>query len=167
MASATRPSPGAPPSRAAAHPPAPRSGAWGNEPAEPPTFAFLVASLGGWLIVVEGMLLLGGGAAAFEFVVPLPPGDSAQLGSLGVTLGLVIVGVGFFLHETVGHRKSAGLVTLVLGALSVVSGGGFLIGLGLTVVGGLIAALGRPTPLYHPGHYAHQHHRSDRERNPP
>ncbi|HYA10970.1 MAG TPA: hypothetical protein VEH10_04810 [Thermoplasmata archaeon] len=119
---------------------------------EAPTLAFLIASLGGWFVVVEGMLLLGGGGAVFQVGFAVPPSDAVELGGIGATLGLGIVGVGFFLHETEGHRKGGGVATVVLGALSIVSGGGFLIGLGLTVAGGLIAAFSKPTPLYHPGH---------------
>ena len=121
-------------------------------PWEAPTFSFLVASLGGWLIVVEGMILLGGGGSAFSVGFPLPAAEAVQLGGIGVTVGLVIVAVGFFVHETEGHRTSAGVTTVVLGVVSLASGGGFLMGSALSVAGGLISIVSKPTPLYHLGH---------------
>jgi len=150
----TSPPPGPPAHGASGSPPAPSRDRPRAPPAEAPTLAFLIACLGGWLIVVEGMLLLGGGGTAFQVGLVLPPSETVQLGGVGVTVGLGIVAVGFFLHETQGARKGIGVVTLALGAVSLVSGGGFLIGTVLTVAGGLIVILGKPTPLFHPGHAA-------------
>ena len=125
-----------------------------DRPLEAPTLAFLVATLGGWLVVVEGMLLVGSAGTTFDFGLPIPADAAAQLGGVGVALGLGIVGVGFVLHETQGSRRGVGLVIVVLGAGALAAGGGFLLGSVLTVVGGLIALFARPTPLFHPGHYA-------------
>lgn len=106
------------------------------------------------MIVVEGMLLLGGGST-FQFGIPVLSGEAAQLGPLGVALGLGIVAVGFFLHESDARRRGPGFVVVVLACLSALAGGGFTIGLVLAVSGGLIAILAEPTPLYHPGRQGH------------
>ena len=114
-------------------------------PPEPPTVAFFLAFLGGVLALVEGLALLGGGAAPPGVVGGSAPADLPSLGALGVAAGVGIVAVGFSLLENPRHRLTAGAALLALGGVSVIGGGGFLAGAGLAVAGGLLAILRRPS----------------------
>lgn len=119
-------------------PTSPRAG-----PPEPPTLAFFLAFLGGVLALVEGLVLLGGGTVPPGVLGVPDPADLPSLGALGVATGIGIVGAGFSLLENPSRRGPVGGVLVLLGALSVVAGGGFLIGAALAVAGGLLGALGR------------------------
>lgn len=103
-------------------------------------------------MVVEGMVLLAGGGTAFEFGPSLPAADLSQLGAYEVTVGLVVIGIGFLLHEVGTHRRALGAVLIGLGVISAAGGGGFLLGLALSISGGGIAMLGRPVPLFRAPH---------------
>lgn len=115
---------------------------------EAPTVAFFLAFLGGVLVMVESLALLAGGTAPYSVGISTTVSESAGLGGLGVAVGIGIVAAGFAVQENVAHRIGVGVVLLVLGSLSVLSGGGFGFGLGLAVAGGLISILLRPTNLY-------------------
>lgn len=121
---------------------------------EAPTLAFFAAFLGGVLIIVEGLALLAGGTEPVAVFAPPVSSELPSLGGVGVAVGIGVVALGFFLQENVDGRLGAGTVLVVLGAISLVSGGGFVVGFVLAVAGGLLAAARRPTPLYHhPGEW--------------
>ena len=126
----------------------PFSDALRDDPGEAPTLAFFAVFLGGILILVEGLIFVAGGANTFRFAITPASSAAVQLGGIGVALGIGILATGFVLHENLAQRRSAGALLLVLGTLSLLSGGGFLVGLGATVVGGLIAVLRRPPPFH-------------------
>lgn len=123
----------------------------GVPPPEAPTLAFFAVFLGGLMVLLQGLVLLTGAGSAFSVGVALAPSLATQFGGVGVTLGIGIVAAGFALHENPGSRRQVGVVTVVLGLLSLVAGGGFLLGLGLSVAGGLMAAFRRPFSLYQTG----------------
>ena len=115
---------------------------------EAPTFTFFATFLGAVLILLQGLVVLSGGAGAFSFVAAPSGSDAGQLGGAAVAVGIGIVAAAFALQENHRHRRGIGVVIVILGALSIVGGGGFLIGLPLTLLGGLAAILLRPTSVY-------------------
>lgn len=136
---------------------------FGGPVPEPPTLAFFAAFLGGVLIVVEGLALLAGGTEPIMLVTPPASSELPSLGGVGVATGIGILALGFSLQENLGHRVGVGIALVVLGLLSVASGGGFLLGTGLAVAGGLLAVVRQPTLLYHhPGDWTPR--RSTRQR---
>ena len=115
---------------------------------EAPTVAFFAAFLAGVLNLVEGLALLAGGT---EPVSVLPSVSSAALpplGGIGVAAGIGLVAAGFSLQENPGQRRAVGVALVVLGGISIASGGGFLVGSALAIAGGLVAYLREPMPLY-------------------
>lgn len=133
-------------------PPTPRSSLGRPTPGIPvpeaPTVAFFAAFLGGVLSIVEGLALLAGGTEPWGV---LPVGGSAalpSLGGIGVAAGIGVVAAGFAMQENVEHRVGVGGALVVLGAIALVGGGGFLIGSALSIAGGLIAVFRKPLPLY-------------------
>jgi len=96
---------------------------------------------------MEGLLLLAGGGVALEVGYPLPAADLASLGGVGLAAGLGVIAVGFALHEAPEPRRRAGAVLVSLAAVGLVGGGGFLIGSGLAIAGGLLVIFGRTPPI--------------------
>ena len=119
----------------------------GRPAPEAPTPAFFVGFLGGILIAVEGLFVLAGGIEPFSLGVAVTPAETAELGGIGLTCGIAIVAVAFGLQEVRTHRVVAGVALLGLGALSLVCGGGFGLGLAGTIGAGLFALLRPPAPL--------------------
>ncbi len=115
---------------------------------EAPTGIVLPAYLGATLVLVESFFLLAGGSEPFGVGIPTTSASAGEFGGLGLATGVAIVAVLFALHENPGQRLAVGLLLIVLGALSAVSGGGFVAGLALTVVAGLEAVLHGPSSLY-------------------
>jgi hypothetical protein len=96
---------------------------------------------------VEGLVLLAGGGTAFEVGYPLPPPDLVALGGVGLAAGLAVVAVGFALHEAPEPRRGAGSVLVGLAVVGLAGGGGFLLGSGLVIAGGLLVIFGRTPPI--------------------
>ena len=117
-------------------------------PPEWPAAALVAALAGGVLIALEGAGLLYGAVRVYG-VVPGPPADDlGGLGFLAVCIGIVTVLLAVYIWFFPTHYVRTGVLLVTLGLLSLACGGGFLIGLGLTVAGGLIAINWRPTPPY-------------------
>ena len=96
------------------------------------------------------MILLAGGGSQFEVGFSIPASTVVPLGGVGLSLGLGIIAAGFLLHEVEAYRRSAGMAIVILAALSTLSGGGFIVGLALAVLGGCLAMFLQPIPLYRP-----------------
>jgi hypothetical protein len=115
---------------------------------EAPTVAFFLAFLGGVLVMVEGLALLAGGTEPFTVGVAAGPSQTAEFGGVGVAVGIGIVAAGFAVQENVRHRVGVGIALLTLAGISTLSGGGFALGLALSLAGGLVALVVVPTTLY-------------------
>lgn len=108
----------------------------------------LAAFLGAMMIMVEAFVLLAGGSEPFGLALPANPAQAEELGGIGLAIGVAVVAVLFGLQENLGQRFTAGLLLVVLGLASVVSGGGFGVGLLLTVLAGVGAVARPPSTLY-------------------
>jgi hypothetical protein len=107
--------------------------------------AFLLTLTAGILMVCNASLL-GAAALWFPTVVPTMPGTTAndpsvllRLAAIGLSVGLVVVLAAVMLRRSPTHRKAWGAVAILFSLPSVVSGGGFIVGFILGIIGGAFA----------------------------
>jgi hypothetical protein len=109
------------------------------------TKAFLLSLIAG-ILIVSNSALLGVVATWFPGVLPTLPGESANdtttlytLTAIGLMLGiLVLLGV-IMLHFKPRNKKIWGIIIIIFSIPSVVTGGGFIIGFILGIIGGVSA----------------------------
>jgi Family of unknown function (DUF6114) len=115
--------------------------------AEPkPVAAFVISLVAGILILLGGGFEIWAGYLVDQAVITFGVGDLfLVLGAVGVGLGVLIVGlsVALFLHPR--YHRVLGILILVLALLSSVAYWGFLVGLILGVVGGVLAIVWDPS----------------------
>lgn len=117
--------------------------------AEKPTGAAVLSIIGGVFILLAGLVLMAIGAwldfllgvTGLTFGLPV-----TTLGILGLVLGLVIIVLGVMLLMKPEMHLVFGVLILVLSLVSVISLGGFFIGLILGLVGGILGIVFKPTP---------------------
>jgi len=116
----------------------------------PPSMtAPLVATLvGGLLIAIEGAWLSGLGSSSVLLVVSPASNSVRDLGGVGVILGVVIMALGTALPIDPNWSHGLGAAIVLLGTCSLAVGGGFWVGLGLTLAGGLMALTTPMTQSY-------------------
>jgi uncharacterized protein DUF6114 len=110
-----------------------------------PTAASVVSLIGGVLILIGGLFVAALGGAVNAAGYYAAGGALSGLGLLGALFGFIIIllAIGMYLHpdQTVGY----GIAILILSLLSLVSGGGFIIGLILGVIGGILGIVFHPS----------------------
>jgi len=107
-----------------------------------PNAAFALSLVGGALILLGGVSEL-----ILAYTVPSVYGGVASfflLGSVGVVLGAVVVIFGALTYARPHHHVVFGVVVVVASLLSVVAYWGFVIGLVLGLVGGVLAITWTP-----------------------
>ncbi len=106
----------------------------------PPTAAAVLTFIAGLLMIIDGALLsvagglIGGTAGGFV----------GTLGGLGILFGLFLFIFGFVLYVRPEHHLILGVLIIVVSLTSILSGGGFFLGLILGVVGGILAVVHDP-----------------------
>lgn len=117
-----------------------------------PTGAMVLSVIGGFFILLGGVALLFLGALVGALlsglsIVPLGADPVAMLntlGALGILFGLIDVALGVVMFIKPGLSKILGAVVLVVSLASIVSLGGFFLGLILGLVGGIMALIWKP-----------------------
>ncbi|MCI4358146.1 MAG: hypothetical protein L3J95_00725 [Thermoplasmata archaeon] len=120
--------------------------------------AFILSILAGVLMIIDGAFLsIAGGvvsSAGYADAGALLGG----LGFLGGFFGFIVVVLSILLFISPDSHVGYGIAILLLSLLSIVGGGGFIIGLILGVIGGIVAIVfvpedgaGRPLPREVPG----------------
>jgi hypothetical protein len=156
---------GASPGRAGAPPPPPGWGppGWGPHPPIPsapagtpikPTTAFVLAVVGGVLILLSSLLELSLVVALTQVGAgpTIPP--FWITGIIGLVVGLLLIVCGVLLYFQPQHHVVYGVFILVFAVVSLVSfGGGFLVGFVLALVAGVLAIAHRTEPLPPPFYY--------------
>ncbi len=108
--------------------------------------AFIATVVGGILVSSGGVVLVAVSTVPIGLILTPRVSYVNALGMIGVLLGLMIILVG--LNFRGGRRgvPTYGVVVVFLGVISLACGAGFLVGLALTVTGGLIAIATGPGP---------------------
>ncbi len=108
------------------------------------TAAFIISAASGALILLQGVLHIIRTQWALELGIgelrrhSLGWIDFKMLGIVSVLLGTMVL-LGAFLLRRPGREREGGLTVLVFSILTVSSGGGYLAGLILGVIGGALA----------------------------
>ena len=127
--------------------------------AEKPTAAFAVSLIAGILILINGLVL--GAVSSFVDILSLigtrGPGPVVGakeammltgilgvLTAVGVVLGIVVIVAAVMLYRNPAQKTLWGVLVLVLSIVSIFVGGGFLLGLILGVIGGILALTWKP-----------------------
>jgi len=126
---------------------------------EKPNKAFILSLIAGILIICN-TTLLGVATTWFPEIIPTLPGTSGndtkllyQLSAIGLVLGvLVLIGAAMLRIKPV-KKKAWGIMILFFSIPSVVTGGGFIIGFILGIIGGALA-LSRKTIFNHINHFS-------------
>lgn len=128
-------------------PPPPSSEAGGGEK---PTAAFVLSLIAGILILIGGLGAATIGAICGAVVGAIP--GAAPVGaliflymSIGLICGIVII-IGAIMINTANPSKvkTGSILVLVFSLIAFISGGGFLIGMVLGIVGGILGLVWKP-----------------------
>jgi hypothetical protein len=119
----------------------------------------VLSFLGGFLILLEGALLLLVGSAIGSAGYVATGGTISLIGGFLGLLGLVVVLFAVGLYSRPEAHRGFGVVIVVLSFVSFVGGGGFVLGAVLGIIGGILAIVfdatyfepSRPTER-EPGH---------------
>jgi hypothetical protein len=117
---------------------------------EKPTKAFILSLIAAILILCNSALL-GVAARWFPGMIPTLPGSSAndttvlyRLTAIGLVCGIFVLLGAFMLRIKPENKKAWGIMILVFSIPSVVTGGGFIIGFILGILGGALALSRKP-----------------------
>ncbi len=114
------------------------------------TRAFTLSLTAGILILCNSALL-GAAATWFPWVIPTLPGSTdnsaipfASLTAIGLVCGVLVLLGATMLRKGPANRKIWGIVIIVFSISSVITGGGFIIGFILGIIGGALAFSRKP-----------------------
>jgi len=104
--------------------------------------AFVLSLIAGILIICN-TTLLGVATTWFPEIIPTLPGSSGndttllyQLTAIGLLLGFMVLIGAIMLHFKPLTKKACGIIIIVFSIPSVITGGGFIIGFILGIIGG-------------------------------
>lgn len=111
-----------------------------------PNTAHVLSLIGGILIVLGGLVEAAAGAFRTAVFVGLGivGAFAIVLGLVGIAVGLVILYGALQLKSRPQSAKTWGVLIIVLSFVSFLGGDGFLIGLVLSLIGGILAAIWNP-----------------------
>jgi hypothetical protein len=109
---------------------------------EKPTKAFMLSLIAG-ILILSNSALLGAAATWFPWIIPTLPGSSAndttllyRLTAVGLIFGVLVLLGAIMLHSKPVNKRAWGIIILLFSILSYVTGGGFIIGSILGIIGG-------------------------------
>jgi len=117
---------------------------------EKPTKAFTLSLIAGILIVCNAVAV-GVAATWFPWIFPTLPGSAdnaavpfANITAIGLICGALVLWGAIMLHLKPVNKKEWGIIVMVFSIPSVVTGGGFIIGFILGIIGGARALKWKP-----------------------
>ena len=117
---------------------------------EKPKRAFTLSLTAGLLIVCNAFAV-GVASAYFPWIFPTLPGldnnttvPFANIALIGLTCGALVLFGAVMLRNKPENKKAWGILITVFSIPSVITGGGFIIGFILGVIGGVKAFRGKP-----------------------
>ncbi len=121
-----------------------------------PIAAMVLSVIGGLLILVYGIInILVASAIGTLGLGDIPGLDTLGLdletlvrtiGVIGAVLGALVLILGIVMYMKPRSSTALGIIILILSLISIISGGGFLIGLVLGLVGGILGIVFKPAP---------------------
>ena len=103
------------------------------------------------ILIVSNTTLLGIAARWFPQIIPTLPGSSTndttllyRLTALGLIFGTLVLFGTIMLHTQPKHKKIWGIIIVMCSIPSVITGGGFIIGFILGIIGGTKALSRKP-----------------------
>lgn len=109
-----------------------------------PILAFLLTLIGAILMIVEGIFLTVVGSAAGTAGFASAATLLGDLGFLGGLFGFIVLLLAIALFRNPYSHVGYGIAILILSLLSLFGGGGFILGLILGMVGGIMAIIFSP-----------------------
>ena len=98
------------------------------------------------ILILSNTALLGAATTWFLWIIPILPGSSVndttllyQLTALGLIFGVLVLLGAIMLHKKPANKKVWGIIIVLFSIPSVITGGGFLIGWILGILGGVSA----------------------------
>lgn len=117
---------------------------------EKPTKAYTLSLIAGILIVCNAVAV-GVAATWFPWIFPTLPGSDnnatvpfASIATIGLICGALVLFGAIMLHIKPGNKKVWGIVIIVFSIPSVITGGGFIVGFILGIIGGVKAIRWKP-----------------------
>ena len=116
---------------------------------EKPPKDFILSLIAG-ILIVSNTMLLGVAARWFPGMIPTLPGSANdttvlyRLTAVGLIFGALVLLGAIMLHIKPLSKKAWGIMILVFSIPSVVTGGGFIIGFILGIIGGALALSRKP-----------------------
>jgi len=114
------------------------------------TKAFLLSLVAG-ILILSNTILLGVATMWFPEIIPTLPGSSGndttllyQLTAIGLVFGVLVSIGAIMLHVNPVKKKAWGIMIMVFSLSSVITGGGFIIGFILGIIGGTFALSWKP-----------------------
>ena len=101
---------------------------------------FIISLIGGILITVNALFFFGltGFYESLEIVLPfILGGVFTLLGGLGAVFGILVI-IGAILMYIPGKATYGGILAIFFSIFSIIIGGGFIIGLILGILGGIL-----------------------------
>jgi len=108
-----------------------------------PTKAFLLSLIAG-ILIISNTTLLGIATRWFPGIIPTIPGSANdttvlyRLTVIGLILGILVLFGAMLMHIKPGKKKAWGILVIVFSIPSVITGGGFIIGFILGILGGAL-----------------------------
>lgn len=117
---------------------------------EKPTKAYTLSLIAGILIVCNAVAV-GVAATWFPWIFPTLPGSDnnatvpfASIATIGLICGALVLFGAIMLHIKPRNKKVWGIVIIVFSIPSVITGGGFIVGFILGIIGGVKAIRWKP-----------------------
>ena len=117
---------------------------------EKPGKAFVLSLIAG-ILILSNSALVGVAATWFPWVIPTLPGSSANdttllynLTAVVLIFGVLVLFGAIMLYSKPANKKAWGIIVIVFSIPSVVTGGGFIIGFILGIIGGALALSCKP-----------------------
>ena len=106
------------------------------------TAGFIVSLIGGILILINALIIVAAGSILAELESLTAGSEIASiavttLGAIGLIFAILVI-VGAILIYMPGKEVIGGILVLIFSILSIIIGGGFIIGLILGIIGGAL-----------------------------
>ncbi len=118
-------------------------------PVKKATAGFAISLIGGIIILINGLLILAAASLLSSFMGLIPTGIPGtdltgaavtfvqMLGAAGTIFAIIVI-IGAILIYMPGKEIIGGILVIIFSLLSIVVGGGFILGLILGIIGGAL-----------------------------